>query len=238
MISHRAKRIYLWFLAVVFTVVIALRVEAVIHARRIVSVVTALSTLRIGETSKADALRRIPDLLPSKTGPYGAPLCDSDECFSGTVGNGLPGRLVWRTGNEVLSDVLRWLGFRAEDLSIYVDFTSGKVSYFGYHLMVSAPGVPAAMPPPRPDGKLGVVLIGLGSEKMITVTDWNSTIKTHPPYLITSASSQSIGISLTPDAPDEIAHAAFDLRANCIWSFGGCHRWSQLLPSVEPLTRK
>ena len=237
-VSHRAKRICFWFVAVIFIAAVVLRLEAAIAASRIVSVATALSTLRIGITSKEDTLRRIPALRPSETGPYGAPRCNADECFYGVVENGPPGRVLWRTGSEVLSDVLRYLGFRAESLEIYVNFTSGRVSYFGYHLMVSAPGVPASMPPPPPDGQLGIVVIGLSSQKMITVREPNSTMGTHPPYRITparSVPSQSIGIALTPDATDEIVRSAFDLRLNCVWSFGGCRRWNQLLPSLVPL---
>ena len=237
-VSHRAKCIYFWFLAVIFTAAVALRLEAAIAASRIVSVVTALSTLRLGVTSKEDTLRRIPALRPSKTGPYGAPRCDADECFSGVAENGLPRRVLWGTESEVLSDVLRCLGFRAEDLGIYVNFTSGRVSYFSYHLMISAPGVPASLPPPPRDGKLGVVVIGLSSQKMITVREPDSTIETHPPYRITTARavpSQSIGIALAPNAPDEIVRGAFDLRLNCVWSFGGCRRWNQLLPYLVPL---
>jgi hypothetical protein len=240
LVAH-IKRIHIWFFAIVFTAAIALRVEAAIFARRIVSVATALSTLRPGVTSKSDTLRRIPVLHPSMTGPYGAPRCDADECFSGVVGNGLPGRVLWSTESEVLSDALRWFGFRAEGLDVYVNFTSGKVSYFGYHLMVSAPGVPATVPPPPPDGKLGVVVIGLNSQRMITIRDPNSAAETHPPYVITlsrDGPSQSIGISLTPDASDEIVRAGFDLRLHCVWSLGGCRRWNQLLPSIEPVARK
>ena len=227
--------------AVIFTVAIALRIEAAILASRIVSAVNALSALRVGETSKADALRRVPTLRLSNIGPYGAPHCNADECFSSFVENGLPGRLLWGTGSDALSDVLRWWGFRAETLETYVNFASGKVSYFGYRLMVSAPGVPASMPPPPPDGELGAVVIGLNSRRTLTVREPNSTVETHPPYRINMARngpSQSIGIALTPEAPDEIVRGAFDLRLNCIWSFAGCRRWSQLLPSVEPLTRK
>jgi hypothetical protein len=239
--SDRAKRIYLWFFTVVLTAAIALRAEAAIYARRIVSVVTELSTLRLGETSKAEALRRIPALHPCKTESHATPSYDAEECFSGVVTNGLPGRLMWRTENDVLSHGLRFWGFRAESLNVVVKFTSERVSYLGYGLWVSAPGVmPASLPPPPPDGELGVLVIGVESKRMIIVRDQYSANETHPPYRITparSAPSQSIGIALTPDAPDEIVHRAFELRLNCIWSFGGCRRWNQLLPSVEPLTR-
>lgn len=241
LVSYRAKNIYLWFFAIVFTAAIALRAEAAIFASRIASVVAGLSTLRLGETSKAETLRRIPTLQPSNTGPYGAPRCNADECFSGGVVNGLPRQLLWRTGNPVFSDLFRWWGFRGESLDFYVSFTSGKVSYFGYHLMVSAPGVPASMPPPPPDGKLGVVVIEVDSQRMITARHPSPAVEAHPPYLINpsrAGPSQSIGITLTPYALEEIMRASFDLRLHCMWRFGGCRRWNQLLPSVEPMAGK
>jgi hypothetical protein len=124
LVSHGAKRMYLWCFSAVFTASIALRLDAAIFAKRIVSVVAALSTLKLGETSKAETLRRIPSLQLSYTGPDGAPRCNADECFAGFVGNG--SALLWRTGNALLSDVLRWWGFRAESLDVYVNFTYGK----------------------------------------------------------------------------------------------------------------
>src|SRR5580658_8882625 len=132
-----SRIVFLWCFAVVVTSAIALRVEAAIYGSRIVSVVTALSTLRLGETSKAETLRRIPTLQPSDTGPYGAPRCDADECFWGLVGNGLPARILLGTRNSTLASLLRWCGFRFEGLDVGVQFTSGKVSYFAFRLMVS-----------------------------------------------------------------------------------------------------
>jgi hypothetical protein len=242
--SHRAKRIYLWLLAVVLTAAIALRVEAAIYARRIASVVTALSTLRLGETSKADTLRRIPAVHPSNSGPYGVPICDADECFSGFIANGVPARMllrIWRSGSDSLSPVLRWWGFRFESLDVYVNFKSGKVSGFSYLLWVSAPGIPKGVPPPPQDGEAGIVTIGVSSQRAITGGETKGMVETRPPYRIIparAAPSQSIGIVVTPDTPDEIMRRAFDFRLNCIWSFGGCRRWDEILPSVEPLVRR
>jgi hypothetical protein len=241
LVSRGAKRTWLWFVTVVLAAAITLRIEAAIYARRIVSAVSALSTLRLGETSQADTLRRIPSLRPYNLGHYAD--CDADECFYAIIENGLPGRLLYRsyrTESIALSDVIRWWGFRAENLEVTVSFTSGKVSSFRYRLMVSAPGVPAGVPPPPADGKLGAVIIGLSSKKTITSRVSYSTTETHPLYRVTparNAPSQSIGIELTPGVSDEIARRAFDLRLNCIWTLAGCRRWSQLLPSVESLTQ-
>ena len=79
--------VFLWCFAVVVTSAIALRVEAAIYASRIVSVVTALSTLRLGETSRpryaADT-----NLTTLQCGAIRRASLDADECFSGLVGNG------------------------------------------------------------------------------------------------------------------------------------------------------
>jgi hypothetical protein len=235
--SRHAYRFYLGCLAILLTSGVALRMEAAFHGRRIISVVTALSTLRIGETSKAETLSRIPTLRPSEPDPHGGSRCDADECFSMGAGNGLPGRLLWKSGNNTL---LRWWGLRYENLNVHANFTSGKVSYFSYLLYVSAPGVPQPMPPPPRDGELGLVVVGLSSRSIINSRVPNSTVAEHPPYRLTparSTPSQSIGIALTPNAPAEVVRAAFDLKLGCLWSFGGCRRWNELLPAVQPLIR-
>jgi len=40
------------------------------------------------------------------------------------------------------------------------------------------------------------------------------------------------------NAPEEIVRGTFDLKLDCLWSFAGCHRWNELLPSLEPLAQK
>ncbi|MGA2646807.1 MAG: hypothetical protein ABSF15_19020, partial [Candidatus Sulfotelmatobacter sp.] len=108
-------------------------------------------------------------------------------------------------------------------------------------LMVSAPGVIQGVPPPPRDGEAGAVVIGLSSLRIIDSGEPNSTEKRHVPYRVLparSAPSQGVSIALTPDAPEEVAHGAFDLRLHCVWSFGGCRRWNQLLPAVQPLLRR
>lgn len=219
---------------------LALRLEAAIYARRITSVVSALSTLRVGETSQAEALSRLPRLRASAIGPYSDSPCNADRCFFVGVGNGLPGRILWGTRNRALASLLRWWGFRFENLNVWATFTSGRVSYVSYWLMVSAPGVLQGVPPPPRDGEAGVVVTSVSSTGVINSGEPNSTEGQHLTYRVLparSAPSQSVGITLTPNAPEEIVRDAFDLKLNCLWSFGGCHRWNQLLPGVQPLIR-
>ncbi len=236
-----SRIVFLWCFAVVVTSAIGLRVEAAIYASRIVSVVTALSTLRLGETSKAETLSRLPMLRISAIGPYRDSPCNADECFFMLVGNGLPGRILWRTRSSTLASLLRWWGFRFEDFNLQVTFTSGKVSDFNYRLMVSAPGVVQGVPPPPRDGEAGAVVIGLSSLRIIDSGDSNSTEKRRLPYRVLAARSdpsQGVSIALTPEAPEEIVRDAFDLKLDCLWSFGGCRRWNELLPAVQPLLRR
>lgn len=152
--SRRAQRLYLGCIAILLISGLGLRLDAAIYGRQIVSLVSSLSTLRVGKTSKAETLLLLPSLQASSTGPYGVPRCEADECFFMFAGNGLPGRVLSQTENSTFSALLRWWGFRFESLNVWVAFTSGKVSYFSYHLMVSSPGVLKSVPPSPRTGDL------------------------------------------------------------------------------------
>lgn len=233
--SRRAKLFYLCCFTILAISAVALRIEAALCGRQIARTVAALSTVRIGETSKAETLSRIPALKPSATGPYGVPRCNGDECFFMFVGNGFPGRVLSRTGNESLSWLMRWWGFRFEGLNVWVSFKSGKVSYHAYDLMVSAPGVMKSTPPPPSDGELGAVVIAVSTQAVMQRNPRDSAEEEHPSYVVRPARdvpSQSIGIALTPEAPEELRRNAFDLKLQCLWSLGGCRRWNQILPSI------
>jgi len=161
--SGRACRVYLCCFALLLISGLALRIEAAIFGRQITSAVSALSTLRVGETSKAETLSRLPMLRSSAIGPYRDSLCNADECSVMSVHNGLPGKILLRTSNSTLASLLRWWGFRFEDFNLRITFTAGKVSDFSYTLIVSAPGVIKGVPRAPRDGEAGAVVIGISS---------------------------------------------------------------------------
>lgn len=234
--SGRAYRVYLCSLALLLVSGLALRIEAAIYGRQITSAVSALSTLRVGKTSKAETLLRLPMLTSSAIGPYRDFPCNAEECFLMSVHNGLPGKILLGTRSSILASLLRWWGFRFEDFNAQVTFTAEKVSDFGYSFMVSAPGVIQGVPPPPRDGEDGAVVIGLSSLRVIDGGEPNSTEKRHVPYRVLPARGApltGVSIALTPDAPEEIVRNAYDLKLHCLWSFGGCRRWNQLLPGVQ-----
>jgi hypothetical protein len=71
---------FLWCFVALLISGIVLRVEAAIYGRKIISVVSALSTLRVGETSKAETLSRLPMLRTSPTAWSSDSRCGADEC--------------------------------------------------------------------------------------------------------------------------------------------------------------
>lgn len=236
MITRRIVKIALYSFVVLLVSGLALRIESAIRGRQITRTVAALGALRVGETSKAETLSRIPGLKPSTTGPNGVPQCNADECFFVSGGNGFPGRILLDTYNKSVRDLLRWWGFRFEDVYVWVTFKSGKVSYFSYHLTVSSTGMVQSVPPPPSDGELGAVIVFVSSQEVIHRHVRDSAEQENPFYVVGPARdtpSQNVGITLTPKAPEELRRNAFDLKLQCLWSFGGCRRWDQILPGVH-----
>lgn len=236
----RCYRAYLCSLAFLLISGLALRIEAAIYGRQIASAVSALSTLRVGETTKAETLLRLPMLTSSAMGPYRDFPCNADECFLMSVHNGLPGKILLGTRSSIVASLLRWWGFRFEDFNAQVNFTAGKVSDFGYSFIVSAPGLIQGVPPPPHDGESGAVVIGLSSVRAIDDAEPNSTEKRQVAYRVLPARSApltGVSIALTSDAPEEIVRNAYNLKLDCLWSFGGCQRWNQLVPGLQAVAR-
>jgi hypothetical protein len=234
--SRRALRLYLWGLAIIVLSGVALRVEAALFEMRALSLVSALSSLQVGTSSKAEALSRIPSLRSDGTGPYGAPRCGADECVSAGIPNSsLSDALflrVARMGNRPLYSVLSWWGFRFWVLSVYLNFSSGKVSYLSYHLVVSSPHLG--------DAGVGVVVVEVQSREHITESNPSLSAAAGPGYRLSTSRkqpAQSVGIDLTPAVRRELVSQAFDLKLRCLWSLAGCRTWNQLVPAAEGLSR-
>ena len=234
---HRRFRPILLLLFSIFIIVIVLsiflRLQAAVFARKASSIVSGLSTLRVGTTTRAEALSRIPTLKASGMGPYGAPLCNADECAETGIPNSALSDAVLlpiaRTGNRTLVSILSWLGFRDWSLDTYVNFSSGKVSYLSYHMMVYTAHFEEL-------GNPDVVMVEVSSKAHADAKDSASSPNDEDPFHVSPSRrspSQSVGITFTPDAPSGLVTRAFDLKLRCLWSFAGCRTWNQLLPAVE-----
>jgi hypothetical protein len=230
--SRLARRVYIWGLAIVIITAVAVRIQSALFETRVLTVVHALSTLRLGVSSKADTLAQIPALRMSQPDQYGGSRCGVDECLS--MGIGTSGftdsvlQKIGRTQNRSLISILSWWGVRGGYLDVHADFTSGKVSSLGYRLMVTTPHLDYP----------GVVVVGVSSIQHIAAVQRGFVTEGSPTYSIDVARtspSQSVGIRLTPQAPIEIVKPAFDPKLGCLWSTTGCRTWHQILPSIERL---
>jgi len=228
--SRAARRIYVCVLATVVILALALRIEAALFERRAIATVRALSTLRVGVSSRADAMARM-KTLENVTGPYGAPLCGADECVSFGIPNSRLSNAVFlpvvRNENPALYSFLTWLGFRFWSLSVYVNFTAGRVSYLSYHLMLSGSHF---------DGGADAVVVEVSSKENIICKSRTSIAAKDATYCVTPSRAwpnKSVGIAFTPNAPEELVNRAFDLKLHCLWSVAGCKTWSELLPQVR-----
>jgi hypothetical protein len=228
--SRRALYLCLYVSAMIVIPSIALRVQAFLFQRRAVSVVSALSALRVGTSSEAEAMSRIPTLKADGMGPYGAPVCDADECVS----TGIPYSSfsyavltrVGRAGSPTLFSALSRWGVRLSSLSVFVNFKSGKVSYLSYNLMVSTPH----LDPPD------AVVVEVTSREHEGARKPGLSAAEHPDFRVTTARrwpAQSVGVDFSPEAPKGLVEHAFDLELRCLWSFAGCRSWNQLLPAVD-----
>jgi hypothetical protein len=216
--------------AIIVIPTIALRVQALLFQKRVLSVVSAMSDLRVGTSSEAEAFSRIPMLKADGMGPYGAPVCDADACVStGIPYSSLSDAVLTRakrTGNQTLLSVLSWWGFRLWSLDAYVNFSSGKVSYLSYHLMVSTPH----LDPPD------AIVVEVTSPEHAGARYPVLNAPENAAFRVTTARrwpAQSVGVDFSPEAPGVLIGHAFDLKLRCLWSFGGCRTWNQLLPALS-----
>lgn len=239
--SRRVRFAYVSALTIVLIVGIALRVDSLLLQRRAVALVSALSRLKVGVTSKSEAVSLIPTLKANGLGPYGAPRCDADECtWTGVTNSKLSAALflrATRTSNSPVYSALSFWGLRFCGLTVYVNFTGGKVSYVGYHLMVSRPTLDYSYQTgaDTSSGTPGLVIVGVSSKHVDTMpsTAIGSNGSRYTVVPSRRKPDWSVGVTLSPETDSELARRAFAINLNCLWSLSGCRTWKQLLPNVQ-----
>jgi hypothetical protein len=228
--SRWACRIYLSMLAVIVIPAVALRLQAVFFQRHVVEIASRRSTLQIGTTSKSETLSRIPGLtgVSSKDGES---KCPADECFSVDIPNSKFSNWTLlrtaETDHPKLFSLLHFWGLRYWSFNAYVTFSAGKVSDFGYRLMLSAP---RAYPVP------GVVMIAVSSERKLGARGLDWELDESPNYEVYHYfkwPDLQTGVYFTVSAPGELLSDAFRVHLRCVWSLRGCETANQLLPEVE-----
>lgn len=140
--SRLARCVYILGLAIIIIPAVALRIQAAVFEARVLSMVHALSNLRIGASSKADARAQIATLRTKQPDLFGGSRCGTDECLSTGIATSDFADSVLRKAGD-LNSLLNWWGFRGGYLDVHADFTSGKVSSLGNRLTVTTPHLDA-----------------------------------------------------------------------------------------------
>jgi hypothetical protein len=230
--SRPARLLYLGVLVMVIVPGIALRVEAALFERRVLKVMSVLSSLRIGVTPKAEVLSRMVGFTVNEHYRNKSD-CDADECL--WVGVSSPRLSDWTlrkagwSGHDNLYLVLSWWGFRLRSLGADVNLNSDKVSSFGYQLILSTA---------HPDYP-GAIVINAGSIGPISrpgrlngdpITDESPHYKVIHNFRWPATNTN---VYFTPHATPELLSHAFGLKLQCILSITGCRTANQLLPEAE-----
>lgn len=234
--SRTACRVYVGALALVFLPALALRIQAAYFQRRAVAVVSALSKLQVGVSSKADAIAQLHALNPA-TEPHNAPRCNADECISVLIPNSRLSDAVFLRALRsapVLYPILTLWGFRYWTLSAYVKVNSGKVSFVSYYLMLSDSHF---------DGGADSIVLEVIESTASPVRPARTIAENahDETYRITTSSlwpGKGVRVVMTPSAPQDLVNRAFGLRLRCLWSSRGCETWSELLPLVHHWERQ
>jgi hypothetical protein len=223
--SRPARYICVCVLAITLILAITVRVEGALFERRVIATLRALSTLQVGVTSTTEVVTRM-RALGFVTRRYGPPVCFDEECISTVIPNShlsnaafLP---VVQTESPALYSALTRLGFHFSNLSVEVRFTSGKVSFFSYELMLSTS---------RFDFGADAIVVGVTSQEKLLGRSEGA------PYRITTSGAwpdKIVRIGLTPNTSPELVNCAFDLRLHCLWSLTACRTWREVLPHVRP----
>ncbi len=238
--SRRACLIYIALVVILASIGIAFHVQSMFFARRVNRLVTALSSLKTGVTSRAEALSLLPELTFTRPVDGLFDVCNpryvdkAEKCsyliIDSRATDGLFGLInkvsdytsPYLTDDTYLS-VLKYWGFRYYLFIVRVQFREGKVSDFGYSLAISGPGYKSSELI-HADVYCSKHLSEIGQDesphyRVIHPTPWPES---------------GITVDFTSHTPNELLQHAFHLRLKCMWlSFAGCKEANQVLPEAE-----
>lgn len=187
-------------------------------------VVEGLSQLRIGGTSKQNALERVPGLERSPRAEV-----DRHEAYEVVLSNPVLFANVLheaaRRGGPAAHRAAYLYGVRHWWLAARVEFRDGVVDDIAYGVRVSSS---EAKDPWH-------VFVNVGSLHDFEGVPITAVSAVSPDYRVTNFSrwpEQEITVAFTKNAAHELTQHAFDLRLNCIRDIGGCSTAAQMLPKA------
>lgn len=221
-----------WLLRALFVLVLSafvggwvvLHLAAASFESKATAVVEGLSQLRIGASSKHEALAKIPGLERSPRADH-----DGHEAYEIVIQNpvsyaNLLHRIFQRTGTAGYEGAYLY-GVRHWWFGARVEFRDGLVDDVAYGLRVSS----------SESGYPWHVFANAGSLHDFEGVPITAVSAASPEYRVTSYAKwpeKEITVAFTRDAPHDFVRHAFDLHLNCISEIRGCSTAAQLLPKA------
>jgi hypothetical protein len=224
--SRRARIIYTGFAILIVVPAIGFRIHAALFERHADKLLSELSKLQVGITTKSQTLTRLPELhVQPANEKFG---CDGDDCYSAQIFSSFSNwalQKIIHADSDVLYSALHLWGIRYWGLGIYVEFKSGTVFRFGYHLMIATPdrGIP------------GAVTVSASSNTHLTGLRIDPRDDESSNYQVRTSRKwpdSSLGITFIPGAENEFMRHAFDLHLGCLWSLRGCGKARDIAPDA------
>ena len=204
------------------------RVESLLFQRRVASVLSRMTELRLDHTSEQEVRKLLPELklVRSEDDQVGHDYEFKDSNMEG----GILLVVLDHAGDHSLSlvHVLNVLGHRFHLLVVSCRVQDQHVSAVHFWLLAESSGRTTY------DDLVAVEVSGY-SHTGLQKRKWGESYEDISPYSVMRASNRpktSLDVRFTDAASQDFVRAAFDARLNCLWNFSGCNSTQQLLPGV------
>lgn len=245
--GRTAGRIYLVAAVLLLVASAAIRLQSFILTRRIAAVVSALSKVRIDQTTEADLLRVVPYLVRGQSDRQverSVEVGDVDEglerfyyvTFSNKASWMRFETFAWRCSSvEYLKDghpkswvftAASLLGYRYVGFGARVVLFNGRVSSISY-------GIADDLVFPQQLGNIVSVRSVHGRWAPHQSGFEVSSTEDQNPQFSVSGSDRHLWLSFTFDAPPELKSHAFRVELSCFWSFSACDHSRQVAPLLS-----
>jgi hypothetical protein len=224
-----ARGVSLVAILLVAFAMMAAHLRSYLLVRKFQPVLAGLSRIRIDETTEAELVQTVPNLLRGTSyEAAGTPVATYYYILSSNESDWLMQRLYSaQFGGQLLREPLNetadWLGYRYLSLAARVLVVNGKVSSVGYAIATKYV-VPSGI-----DDFISVQSVhGFWSSFSIPVSVRNTDDES--PQFRVSGDEKSLSVKYTFDAPPARTAHAFRIDLSCFWTLRACQTVSEVAP--------
>jgi len=234
--SRRFRFVWILLVSPLFITMASFRLQSYFFARRVQSVLTQMKKIHVDKTTEEEVYALLPELKPGMSWGLAKDQspdekCPGDACYvlnQRNWPNGILARLRGTLDNRYdwLFKTMFWLGHRFLGFRANVEIRGGRVSRYGYFLMVEDgefPGNDAVIVQVQGFNRKGFP----GYFGFMVDYDKIGTLQIKVP---SNRPTAVMYVAFTSDAQPEDQRNAFDTHLECVWNLRACSATRQLLP--------